>query len=155
MASPVQVIDVLQYFFIPILVVSVLLYTKKYSKILVYLLLYVATILIVYCIKYIVKEERPDKDETSQGDTEKKIRKIFPVENYGMPSLGLAIFGYSFVFLYFLFPKNIYIFLLFIIVGIKTLQDRLMHHTPLQIFMGLITGFILGYVYTFTHFYSK
>ena len=72
MVNPVQVVDVLQYFFIPILIVTVLLYTKKYSKILVYLVGYVASILIVYFIKYIVKEERPVRDKSNQNKIEKK-----------------------------------------------------------------------------------
>lgn len=90
-------------------------------------------------LKGIIQQPRPNKANYTS---------LFYYDGFGMPSGHAQNMAFITSYLYFLFPKNIAFFIFNLInLSITTIQRIYSNqHTPLQVYIGTIIGFFIGFV---------
>jgi|LauGreSBDMM110SN_4_FD.fasta_scaffold06096_4 hypothetical protein len=137
----------INYHFTCIASILLLLATKKYLAVPIYLLGSTISFKIGLALKGYIQEPRPEEDEQNINQLEKYMRKKTPHEKYGMPSSSGISVGFSFMFIYLLFQQNNNVLLFFMLVSLNRIHNRIRHHSYIQMFVGLIIGLFLGNVY--------
>ena len=111
-----------------------------------------ANIILNIFLKLIIKEARPDKDQTliNIGNAN---GKRFGSDIYGMPSGHAQNCAFNFMYITLIFNSP-WISCLYLVIGVITLVQRYMYnnHTILQLIIGIIVGLLVGYiVYNYTN----
>lgn len=124
--------------------ISIFVLYKLPSYLGMFLIGSVASILINYLLKGIIKQPRPNQDAFLQT-IERQYRGIVGFGRYGMPSghTQLAVFITTYVCLA---TKNVYITLIYIIICIIVMYQRVKYdfHTITQVVAGAVTGVVVA-----------
>jgi membrane-associated phospholipid phosphatase len=109
------------------------------GNVLKFITFYILCVLLNTTLKLYIKEPRPIKSTDYGG---------IPGNSYGMPSGHAQSVSFSILYLYLLYPKNIFLFILSIIaISITSLQRiQCYRHTPKQVYSGVIVGGILAFI---------
>lgn len=137
----------INYHFTSIASILLLLATKKYVAIPIYLVGSAVVCKVGLALKGYIQEPRPEEDEQHMNQIEKYMRQVNPNEKYGMPSISGISVGFSFMFIYLLFQQNTHVLLFFILVSLNRIHNRIRHHSYIQMFVGLIIGLFFGNFY--------
>ena len=124
--------------------ISIFVLYKLPSYLGMFLIGSVASILINYLLKGLIKQPRPNQDAFLQT-IERQYRGIVGFGRYGMPSghTQLAVFITTYVCLA---TKNVYITLIYIIICIIVMYQRVKYdfHTITQVVAGAVTGVVVA-----------
>lgn len=146
MMNPLYIIDLVGYYGPQILLgTSILLLYKKSNYLFVYIIGFILDTILNFLLKRLIKQPRPKGDYNIFKPLEQhRIR--FSSDIYGMPSGHAQHVFYSTVFIYLVF-KNINITLLYILISILTLIQRVKYqnHYITQVIIGGFVGACIAY----------
>ena len=133
-------------------VLSIFLLRNKYTFLFYYVLFFGISLLLNLVLKGIIQQPRPSIDQkTFQLMMKNKERYVskhgMPYDIFGMPSGHSQSVIFSTMFIYFCL-HDIKILFIYILISLITLFQRVIntHHTIMQVVVGSIIGFILGYI---------
>jgi len=132
--------------------IFLLYYYKFYKYLIIYIFGFLFNILLNIILKLIFKQPRPNEDiKLFELMLQNGNRMSF--DKYGMPSGHSQSCGFSLAFFYFV-TKNINISLLYFIISIITLSQRVIYnnHTLIQVIIGFFIGILFGF---FVYIYGK
>ena len=151
MMNPLYIIDLIGYYGPQILFgSSIFLLYKRTNYLFVYIIGFILDVILNFLLKGLIKQPRPKGDYNIFKPFEQHGLRFSP-DIYGMPSGHAQHVFYSTFFIHLVF-KNINITLLYIVISILTLIQRVKyqnHYISQVIVGGFIGGLIAYYMYLY------
>jgi membrane-associated phospholipid phosphatase len=146
MYLPLKIIGYYIPYFLNILTIVLLFKYTSYFLTFFYIVGIVFNSILNFVIKVFVKQPRPKQDRALLSN--KNINTLrFGFDKWGFPSGHAQSCAYSTIMTFFVFNKNIHLFMLYLLLSSFTCYQRIenYNHTLFQVIGGLLIGSLFGF----------